>query len=362
LISITARAGTPDYRAALENRKRFMSETGDEFSAARGTGPLETCYLYGLRLRSSWRLPSHARSEPTLGEVELFDGPFALFERISREALANANGKGWCRRGRTRDGLTYLLWPGLFEFVVSADGRRVAGRPLADASPEAFRTYLLSQVISFALLGQGIESLHATVLEVEGGAVAFLGDCGYGKSTLAAAFLGAGHRLLTDDLLVAKPNPDGVLAFPGPPRIKLFPEPARCFLGDVSGPSMNGLTPKQVIPLGPGQSVSAPRPLRAFYVLRPPADQSRRSRVTVRRLSPRHAVLRLLANTFNAAVRDPARLARQFAAASLLATTVPVKSLSYPRDLSQLPFVVEAVRSDLVRQGQASRSPALAVS
>jgi hypothetical protein len=333
-----------------------MSETGDEFSAARGTGPLETCYLYGLCLRSSWRLPSHARGEPTLGEVELTEGPAALLDRASREALAGANGTGWYRRGRTSDGMTYLHWPGLFEFVVSADGRRVAGRPLGDASPEAFQTYLLSQVTSFALLGQGIESLHATVLEVGDGAAAFLGDCGFGKSTLAAAFLRAGHRLLTDDLLVAQPRPDGVLAFPGPPRIKLFPEPARTFLGDVSGPPMNGLTPKQVIPLGPGQCVSSPRPVRAFYVLRPPADQSRRSRITLRRLSPRHAVLRLLAGTFNTAVRDPARLARQFAAASRLAATVPVKSLSYPRELSQLPQVVEAVRSDLARHGRASLS------
>jgi hypothetical protein len=245
--------------------------------------------------------------------------------------------------------MTYLRWPGLFEFLVAADGRRVLGRPLGDASPEAFRTYLLGQVVSFALLGQGIESFHATVLEVGDGAVALLGDCGFGKSTLAAAFLRDGHRLLTDDLLVAVPRQGGVVAFPGPPRIKLFPEPARTFLGEVSGPPMNGLTPKQVIPLAPEQSVSSPRPLRAFYVLRPPADQSRRRRITVRRFSPRHSVLRLLAGTFNATVRDPARLARQLAAASRLAAEVPVKSLSYPREMSQLPRVVEAVRSDLSR-------------
>jgi hypothetical protein len=338
-----------------------MSETRGDFSAARGTGLLLTGYLYGLRLLSSWPLPSHARIEPAIGTVELVEGSPALFERASREALANANGEGWCRRGSTNDGMTYLLWPGLFEFVVSADGRRVAGRPLGDASPEAFRTYLLSQVVSFALLGQGIEPFHATVMQAGDGAAAFLGDCGYGKSTLAAAFLRAGHRLLTDDLLVVQPRPDGVLAFPGPPRIKLFPEAARTFLGEVSGPPMNGLTPKQVIPLGPERSVSSPLPLRAFYVLRPPADQLRRRRITLRRLSARHAVLRLLANTFNAAVRDPGRLARQLAAASHLAAAVPVKSLSYPRDLSQLPLVVEAVRSDLARQGRAPRPAALAV-
>jgi hypothetical protein len=44
---------------------------------------------------------------------------------------------------------------------------------------------------------------------------------------------------------------------------------------------------------------------------------------------------------------DRARLARQFAFASRLAATVPVTRLSYPRSLSLLPAVCEAVLADL---------------
>ena len=51
-------------------------------------------------------------------------------------------------------------------------------------------------------------------------AVAFLGDNAFGKSSLAACFLAAGARLLTDDLLVLHESSDRVLAYPGPPRIK----------------------------------------------------------------------------------------------------------------------------------------------
>jgi len=50
-----------------------------------------------------------------------------------------------------------------------------------------------------------------------------LGDSGHGKSSLAACFLAAGHRLLTDDLLVIGESGDYLMAHPGPPRIKLFP-------------------------------------------------------------------------------------------------------------------------------------------
>ena len=52
-------------------------------------------------------------------------------------------------------------------------------------------------------------------------AVAFLGDSGFGKSSLAAYLLSAGDRLVTDDLLLLQES-EGFLAYPGPPRIKLF--------------------------------------------------------------------------------------------------------------------------------------------
>ncbi|PYT92309.1 MAG: hypothetical protein DMG36_15620 [Acidobacteria bacterium] len=82
----------------------------------------------------------------------------------------------WFHYAPLEDGSDYLRWTGLFEFLISADGRRIAARTLTDISQEAFQTYLLGQVLSFALLKQGIESLHSTVVAVDGGAVAILGD------------------------------------------------------------------------------------------------------------------------------------------------------------------------------------------
>ena len=87
---------------------------------------------------------------------------------------------------------------------MSADGRHVAAGHLGNASAESFQSYLLGWVLSFALVKQGYEPLHATAVVVDGKAVAFLGTSGDGKSTLAAAFLHAGHTLLTDDLLLIR--------------------------------------------------------------------------------------------------------------------------------------------------------------
>ena len=83
---------------------------------------------------------------------------------------------------------------------------------------------MLGQALSFALVRQGFEPLHATVVVVDDHAVAFLGGNAFGKSSLAACFLEAGYRLLTDDLLILRESSDRILAYPGPPRIKLFPK------------------------------------------------------------------------------------------------------------------------------------------
>lgn len=303
--------------------------------------------VYGVSLGSPWPLPCPERSEPGLPAIELLEARDSLLPEASRALLQRLDAEDWFHYRRLPDGSDYVRWSGLFEFLVAPDGGRIACRSLDGASREAFHTYLLGQVLSFALLKRGIEPLHATALVVRGTAVAFIGDCGRGKSSLGAAFLQAGHALLTDDLLVVRPDGVRVLAYPGPPRIKLFPEVARRLFGRrLGGAPMNPLTPKQVIPLPPNGKTSAP--LGAIYVLRPPDRDARGQRIVIRRLSARQACLELLRNTFNAVVVEPARLRRQLTLVARLARTVPVKSLSFPRGLTWLPAVREAIEADLL--------------
>ena len=312
-----------------------------------GRRPLRAYRLYGFCLRSHWPLPCQDLEESGQTDVEFFEGPPSLFSDASKKVRKEPDAATWFRCDRLPDGSDYLRWTGLFEFLISAEGRQIACRALNGASRETFQTYLLSQVLSFALVKQGIEPLHATVVEVNGQAVAFLADCGYGKSSLGAAFLQAGHSLLTDDLLVVKENDGLFVAQPGPPRIKLFPKIAKALLGPrAAGTPMNPETPKLVIPLPPPLSSHAAAPLRAIYVLRPPRSRTRTKRVTIRTLSHRQACLALIANTFNPVIVERARLARQFKWTSRLSANIPVKSLSYPHDLAFLLEVVTAIKSD----------------
>lgn len=315
-------------------------------SSTPGRPELPRLYgLYGLRLGSDWELPY--RELPTNGsvDVELFEGAGSLFSDAKRRLPEGQEAR--FDNVPLEGGASYLRWSNLFEFLISPDGRRIAGRALSEGSLESFQTYLLTQVLGVALAKQGVEPLHATVVAVDGRAVGFLGDCGYGKSSLAAAFLQAGDQLVTDDLLVVRRTEGVYHAYPGPPRIKLFPEIARLLLGEqIRGVPMNPATRKLIIPLRPGQ-VGDQAPLHALYVLRPPRPHSPPQSIRIRDLSPRAGYLELLRNTFTRSVQDRGRLQRQFLLATEMASVVPIRLLSYPTDLDVLPNVRAAILANL---------------
>ena len=245
----------------------------------------------------------------------------------------------WYRHAHLQDGSTYLRWEGLAEFLVSADGHRITFGWMGAASWEALQVYLLGHVLSFALVKQGHEPLHATTVVVDGQAVVFLGNSGFGKSSLAACFLRAGHQLLTDDLLMLREGPEGYTAYPGPPRIKLFPDMARKFLGErATGPPMNLETEKRVIALEPHQRCTTPIPLGAIYALAAPREVARRQRVRIDKLSSQRAFVTLVANTFNRLILGADRLHRQFHETARLAAVVPVRNLLTRDGLAPWPW------------------------
>jgi len=241
-----------------------------------------------------------------------------------------------------------VRWQRLGEFLVSPDGRSLKCRAFPGASSESFQVYLVQRALSFALVKQGLEPLHATAVVAGGRAIAFLGGAGAGKSSLAACFLGAGDALLTDDLLLVRGAGQGVLASPGPPRLKLFPRVARRLLGHrTSGVAMNPDTKKLIVPLTTERVWSRPAPLAALYVLRSRGNRTRR--IDIERLEPRAAFVEILKSTFNDLQTGARRAQRLFAAASRLAMDVPVNVIHYPRILDRLPSVREAVFADAAR-------------
>jgi hypothetical protein len=311
----------------------------------------ERCYsVYGVRLRSdiSLALPPANSFEP-LAEIQLQSESPQFFAELTRGIELEQRPSSWYELGYFNDGAVYARWKDVGEFFVSPDGHRIICRRLGATPSESFQVYLLAQALSFALVKIGLETFHATAVVVDGGAAALLGGGGWGKSSLAASFLKAGHTLLTDDVLLLRQGPEGILAYPGPPRIKLFPYVAERFLGSTSGVFMNNETEKLVIPLERAQVTAQPVPLRAVYSLGGPGEAADQREICLDPLSPRRATMELLENSFNLRVLDRPRRERQLQTAVWLANAMTIHRLVIPRTWTDLESARERITEELKR-------------
>jgi hypothetical protein len=312
--------------------------------------------VYGITVVSDTPLALPDYSDGALGQVEFVSAPASVFVTAMRGATFDARSDSWYRYAFLPDDSTYVRWDNVGEFLVAADGRRISCRRAEASSDESFQVYMLGQALSFALVKQGFEPLHATVVVVEGQAVAFLGGNAFGKSSLAACFLEAGYSLLTDDLLILQESSNEILAYPGPPRLKLFSKIAGRILGQTATRvHMNPSTDKLILPLDEHRSCGTPMPLKAVYSLAAPRETCRKQGVSIETLSPAQAFVELVKGTFNRRLVGPQRLERLFGVMASLADRISVRKLAYPRAIDQLEDVRGMVLADLAHDARMVR-------
>jgi hypothetical protein len=303
--------------------------------------------LYGIRIRTPW---------PIRGVADCDGGWDVELVADQRQALAGAaefipdeQKTRWAQYAALPDGSAYRRWRNLFEFLVTPDARRIYARTLGDVDNEAMLAYLLVDALSFSMVRLGWEPLHATAVLTDRGVVAFLGNSGDGKSTLAALFVQHGCKLVTDDMLVLERDSGRWLVQPGPPRLKLYRDMADHLLGSTpDGIVMNPDTTKLIIPLDSDQCVTGAHALTAVYILGDEAGRQPDAPV-IRRLSQAAAFPRLLAHTAGHYPSDAARLRRQFEFATTLVQEIPMSTLSYRREKSEMVDLKEGVLADIAR-------------
>jgi hypothetical protein len=318
--------------------------------------------LYGVVLDTPCEISGLREVEGIDATVVLDAAGAEAFARARRETGGRSDAvkdDGWFHHATLADGSEYMRWSGHFEFLVDPTGCDIVFHELEMASPEALQTYLLGQVLSFALLKKGIEPLHATTVVVDGHAIAFVGDSGAGKSTLAASFLAAGHSLLTDDLLVLMEDAAELQGCPGMPRLKLFPEVAAALLPETAaGVAMNEWTRKRIVPLARNQFRDSVAPLSAIFIIASSAGSAGNAtssgvgestpeviggRNEVEPLSSRRAFFELIENTYNPLLDDGRRLRRQFHQIARWIELVPFATLRGPRDLGRVSELRDAI-------------------
>jgi hypothetical protein len=210
--------------------------------------------------------------------------------------------------------------PGFGTFHISAPGTRILAAPNAIADWR-WQRYLIGRVLPFAALLQGLEPLHASALGTASrGAVLLAGEPGAGKSTLAAALMLGGLAFMADDV-VALQTQDGVVhAHVGADLLSL----RSASVARLGAAAVRRLG-RRVGADATGVRLAVPRPgarlpVQAIYFLtkagQAPAQGSA------------EGPGRLLGATFNAVIRDSARVVRQLDVCATLARTVPITDIS----------------------------------
>ena len=184
----------------------------------------------------------------------------------------------------------------------------------------------------------------STAVRIDDFAIGFLGDCGFGKSTLLASFVADGFQVLTDDLLVVELSEDRAIARSGSGRIKLMPDSASAFLGEASrGVPLHPSTTKRSFPLDECHRHTGGLPLECLFVLPPPEERTAAASIELLALSRAALMQELLKNSFIVEMLDRRRIAGQFSFAAQLASRIDGVRLSYPAGLHHLPSLRQRI-------------------
>jgi hypothetical protein len=278
---------------------------------------------YGLGIHSELLLPELVPSESAADVVIRF-GKLAHLQQ-------NRSNGGDYFLGRI-EGIGRLL---------VQQGREIVLDPDPGIHESVLRPFVLGAIISVLLRQRGLFVLHASSVVINGAAVAFMAESGWGKSTLAEAFHAQGYGILTDDVMAIQFDSQTPLVIPSFPQIKLWPD-AAASLGHnpESLPLLNTETEKRVHRLS-DRFLQTPVPLKRLYVL---AIGTQHEIVS---LSPQESFVELVRHSREVNVLNaPEFLGAHLHQCTRLIQQVPMRRLQRQHSLSALPDLIRLIEND----------------
>jgi hypothetical protein len=189
---------------------------------------------------------------------------------------------------------------------------------------------------------RGFLVLHASVVSIDGVVVGFLGEKGWGKSTMAAALNARGHALVADDVLAVLPSAGVPMVQPGLPHFKLWPEAvAASFGGDPSKLARVHSKIEKRIREADSDVGWAPVPLQRLYVL------DRGATLESIPMTQPAALMALVRHSYLSRYMSSLDGAKDnFLQCSRLIRSMPVHRLQRPSNLRALDEIVRLVESE----------------
>lgn len=223
------------------------------------------------------------------------------------------------------------------------NGNEVIINPLNGVENEEFAPFITGAVLAILLNQRSILVLHASAVEINDEVVAFLGDKGAGKSTLAAYLQRRGHNLITDDLLPVIFSKKGAIVMPGYPRIKLWADSVKSInLNWESLPKVSKFIDKRSYHCFDNFSTK-PVSLNRIYIL----DEN--PKIQINRLALTHGFIELTKNTYlGKYLHITGQIAENFEQCKALISAVPIFTLKRPYNHLMLPDVAQEIEKHFI--------------
>lgn len=225
------------------------------------------------------------------------------------------------------------------------------------ATQQIINTLIIDILLPIVLHQRGLLLLHASAISYGDGAIAFLGQSGAGKSTMAVAMqtycgqsgsgTAASRTIFTDDMVVVDFDENGSpLVLPGISQIKLLPETVAAIDGleNKISTEVDFFTKKHICSEESYFTRKA-LPLKQIYLLHEGQE------VLIEKIPPQKAFLELLRNCYAIAlIRAAGSTTSQFNQYTQLARYASVYRLKRPRLFSMLPNLVRTIEKNASQQ------------
>lgn len=218
----------------------------------------------------------------------------------------------------------YLFrWHGECDIVINRELTAIECFPDPDCETGALPVILPGMIVSMLLCLRGELILHASAVDIDSRAVAFVGRSGMGKSTLATWLCSTGARLITDDVLRVQPaNP--TVCWLGATESRLRPA-AATLVERFEGAARQTADERTAVSLP--LATTEPTPVRCVLV---PSPDREAKRASIEWLSVPDALIALSMFPRILGWESPRVLGEQFAKLGAFVKNVPVGIATVP--------------------------------
>jgi len=291
-----------------------------------------TCFGFAVDTPLSFNYLRHGSGEPL--RVEINETPFEGEPAALLREWTIRHPEPFRASLYADEEAAYRLWTADSGwFAIDPTSRRVSLPSNGNAVKREERLWGIPTLLCF--IARGDLPLHAAAVEAGDGAILLAAPGRFGKTTLAAGFVRAGERLLSEDLSCLRLGDDATVV-PGPAMLRLRPDVAEAL--DIPRAIVLEAGDERLhLALDSSERGDCtPVPVRAIVFLRGGSDE-----IELHRADPHEAVRDLYGLSFR--LPGAAEIMRVFSGVAELVATVPIWDLSYPLRLEELDRVVEAV-------------------